>query len=138
MPSRWPHEGQGGLTNSIRKRTFARPSGNFLTCQKKKKDFAPLTKLLPAPEKVDRRPYDGLRCPHEWPDVFTIRAECEKFYHRVSFLCQLWDSVTPALRAIKTYPTRLTVIEFILTMEPRYEKTGFLHMRKQRRRSAAQ
>ena len=26
----------------------------------------------------------------------------------------------------------------ILTFEPRYEKTGFLHMRKQRRRSAVQ
>ena len=63
------------------------------------KDFAPLTKLLPEPEKVHRRPYDGLRCPHEWPDVFTIRAECENFYHRVSILCQLRDSVTPALQS---------------------------------------
>ena len=40
------------------------------------KILAPLTKLLPEPEKVRRRPYDGLRCPHEWPDVFTSRAEC--------------------------------------------------------------
>ena len=61
------------------------------------KDFAPLTKLLPEPEKVHRRPYDGLRCTHEWPGVSTNRAECENFYHRVSILCQLRDSVTPAL-----------------------------------------
>ena len=61
------------------------------------KILAPLTKLLPEPEKFHRRPYDGLRCPHEWPDVFTIRAEFENFYHRVSILCQLRDSVTPVL-----------------------------------------
>ena len=48
--------------------------------------------------KLNRRQYDGLRCPHEWPDVFTIRAECENFYHRVSISCQLRDSVTPALQ----------------------------------------
>ena len=96
MPSRLPHEGQDGqdgLTNSIRKRTFARPSGNFFYMPK---ILAPLTKLLPEPEKVNRGPYDGLRCLHEWPDVFTIRAEFENFYHRVSILCQLRDSVTPA------------------------------------------
>ena len=39
------------------------------------KILAPLTKFLLEPEKVHRRPYDGLNCPHEWPDVFTIRAE---------------------------------------------------------------
>ena len=62
------------------------------------KILAPLTKLLPEPEKFHRRPYDGVRCPHEWPDVFTIRAEFENFYYRVYILCQLRDSVTPALR----------------------------------------
>ena len=61
------------------------------------KILATLTKLLPEPEKVRRRPYDGLRCPNEWPDVFTIRAEFEIFYYRVSILCQLRESVTPAL-----------------------------------------
>ena len=61
------------------------------------KILAPLTKLLPEPKKVHRRLYDGLRCPHEWPDVFTIRAEYENFYHCVFILCQLRDSVTPAL-----------------------------------------
>ena len=63
--------------------------------------LAPLTKLLPEPEKVHRRSYDGLRCPHEWPDVFTIRAEFENFFHRVSILWQLRHSVTPALRWVK-------------------------------------
>ena len=61
------------------------------------KMLAPLTKLLPEPEKVHRRLYDGERRPNEWPDVFTIRAELENFNHRVSILCQLRDSVTPAL-----------------------------------------
>ena len=65
------------------------------------KDFAPLTKLLPDPEKDHRRPYDGLRCPHEWPGVFTIRAEFENVYHRVSILCQLRDCVTPALQNLE-------------------------------------
>ena len=60
------------------------------------KILAPLTKLLPEPKKVHRRPYDGIICPHEWPDVFTIRAEFENFYC-VSILCQLRDSVAPAL-----------------------------------------
>ena len=60
------------------------------------KILALLTKLLPEPEKVHRRPYDGLRCPNEWPDVFTIRAEFENVYHGVSILCQLRDSVTLA------------------------------------------
>ena len=61
------------------------------------KILAPLTKLLQEPEKVYRRPNGGLRCPHEWPDAFTIRAKFEYFYHRVSILCKLRDSVTPAL-----------------------------------------
>ncbi|KAJ8039189.1 hypothetical protein HOLleu_16827 [Holothuria leucospilota] len=62
------------------------------------KILKPLTKLLPKPEK-HRRSYDGLRCPHECPDVFTIRAEFENFLHRVSIWCQLRDSVTPASRS---------------------------------------
>ena len=65
--------------------------------------------LLPEPEKVHRRPYDGLRCPHEWPDVFTIRAEFENFYHRVSILCQLRDSVTLALRKRQKYTSLFDV-----------------------------
>ena len=61
------------------------------------KILPPLTKLLPEPEKLHRRSYDGLRCPHEWPDGFTIRAEFEHFLYRVSIWCQFRDSVTPAL-----------------------------------------
>ena len=34
MPSRWPYEGQPGLTNTTRKWTFARSSGNFLARQR--------------------------------------------------------------------------------------------------------
>ena len=56
-----------------------------------------LTKLLPKPEKLNRWSYDGFRCPHEWPDVYTIRPEFEHFHNRVSIWCQVRDSVTPAL-----------------------------------------
>ena len=56
-----------------------------------------LTKLLPKPEKLNRWSYDGFRCPHEWPDVYTIRPEFEHFHNRVSIWCQVIDSVTPAL-----------------------------------------
>ena len=56
-----------------------------------------LTKLLPKPEKLNRSSYDGFRCPHEWPDVYTIRPEFEHFHNRVSIWCQVRDSVTPAL-----------------------------------------
>ena len=49
---------------------------------------------------------------------------------------------TTALGYIGYYPHGLTVEESIVSwftiIEPRREKTGFLHMRKQRRRSAAQ
>lgn len=34
MPSRWHYEGQNGYTNSTRKWTFAKSSGNFLACQR--------------------------------------------------------------------------------------------------------
>ena len=56
-----------------------------------------LTKLLPKPEELNRWSYDGFRCPHEWPDVYTIRPEFEHFHNRVSIWCQVRDSVTPAL-----------------------------------------
>ena len=49
------------------------------------------------PEKLHWWLYDGLRCIHELPDVFTIRAQSENFLHRVSILAQLRDSATPAL-----------------------------------------
>ena len=55
-----------------------------------------LTHLLPEPEKLHRRSYDGLRCPHEWPDGITIRAEFEHFPYPVSIWCHFRDSVTPA------------------------------------------
>jgi hypothetical protein len=61
------------------------------------KILPPLTKLLPEPEKLHRRSYDGLRCSHEWPDGFPIRADFEHFLHLVSIWCQFWDSVTLAL-----------------------------------------
>lgn len=53
------------------------------------KILASLTKLLPKPMKVHRRQYDGSSCPHKRLDVFTIKAETENIYIRVSILCQL-------------------------------------------------
>ncbi|KAG1705458.1 Nipped-B-like protein B [Nymphon striatum] len=46
------------------------------------KILPPLTKLLPEPEKLHQRSYDGLRCPREWPNVFTIRAEFEHLLYQ--------------------------------------------------------
>ena len=52
------------------------------------KILGPLTKLIPEPEKHSRWPYDGKRCPHEWPDVNTIRYEFENFYiHNSTLNC---------------------------------------------------
>ena len=66
-----------------------------------------LTKLLLKPEKLNRWSYDGFRCPHEWPDVYTIRPEFEHFHNRVSIWCQVRDSVTPALtNQISCYHTK--------------------------------
>ena len=53
------------------------------------------TKLLPHPEKFHMWWNNGLRCPHEWPDVFTISAEFEHFLYRVSIWCQFWDRLMP-------------------------------------------
>ena len=55
------------------------------------------TKFLLDPEKLHTWSNDGLRCPNEWPDVFTIRAEFEHFHYRVTICCQFRDSLMPAL-----------------------------------------
>jgi hypothetical protein len=57
------------------------------------KILPPLTKLLPEHVKLHRWSYDGLRCPHEWPDGFTIRAEFEHFLYRVSIWCDASISI---------------------------------------------
>ena len=90
MPSRWPYEGQNGHTKMYLRKVLRQFFGM-------PKILPPLTKLLPEPEKLHRRSYDGLRCSHEWPDGFPIRAEFEHFLHRVSIWCQFRDSVTLAL-----------------------------------------
>jgi hypothetical protein len=89
MPSRWPYEGQNGHTKMYLRKVLRQFFGM-------PKILPPLTKLLPEPEKLHRRSYDGLRCSHEWPDGFPIRAEFEHFLYRVSIWCQFQDSVTPA------------------------------------------
>ena len=62
------------------------------------KMLPPLTKLLSEPEKLHRRSYDGLRCPHEWPDGFTMRAEFEHFLYRVSIWCQFRECDASIMR----------------------------------------
>ena len=123
MPSQWPQEGQNGLPNSTRKRIIVWSSGNFLTCQR---FWRRSRSCCPKPEKVHRRQYDGLRCHHDCPDVFTIRAETENFYIRVSILCQLRQCVTPALWQlrewrqnlwhvkIKKFPEDHTMVRFLV------------------------
>ena len=87
--TRWLHDGitKDKMDSRIHTKTHLREAF---------REIFDIMKFLPEPEKVHRRPYDGFRCPHEWRDVFTIRAECENFCHRVSIMCQLRDSVTPA------------------------------------------
>jgi hypothetical protein len=89
MPSRWPYEGQNGHTKMYLRKVLRQFFGM-------PKILQPLTKLLPEPEKLHRRSYDALRCSHEWPDGFPIRAEFEHFLYRVFIWCQFRDSVTPA------------------------------------------
>ena len=72
--------------------TFAMCSANFLTA----KDFATTHEVAAEFLKLHRRSYDGLRNRHEWPDVFTIRAEFKHFLYRVAIFAQFRDSVTPA------------------------------------------
>ena len=61
------------------------------------KIWPPITKLKPEPQKLNRQSYEGLRYPHECPEVFTITSEFEHFLYRVS-ICRLFcNGVTLAL-----------------------------------------
>ena len=80
------------------------------------KILPPLTKLLPEPEKLHRRSYDGLRCPHEWPDVVTIRAEFEHFLYRVSIWCQFRYSVVKQPKLVGLGPKYIS--DLLLHYEP--------------------
>ena len=106
---RWSHEAdpiwQDAFTMAIRRTKWTHEFNTKTNLRKVLRHFfgmpkilPPLAKLLPKPEKVHRRSYDGLRCPHECPDVCMIRAEFKHFLYRVSIWCQFRDSVTPALR----------------------------------------
>ena len=55
MRSRWPHEEQDGLATFNTKTNLYEAFREFFDMPK---ILAPLTKLLPEPEKVHRRPYD--------------------------------------------------------------------------------
>ena len=76
IPTRWPYEGQKWTHEFNTKMKLHKVFGQFFGMPK---ILPPLTKLLPEPEKLHGRSYDGLRYPHEWPDVYTIRAEFEHF-----------------------------------------------------------
>ena len=75
MPSRVPYEGQNHTRLQHENEPSQGPSAIFWHAKVK------LVKLLLEPEKFHRRSYDGLRCPHEGPDVVTIRAELEHFLY---------------------------------------------------------
>ena len=46
------------------------------------------------------------------------------------------ENYVPPLFFEKAGDNKVTFLRHVVTIEPRLEKTGFLHMRKQRRRSA--
>lgn len=82
------------LTMALRRAKWTREFNTKMNLRKVYRQFfgmpkflPPLTKLLPEPEILNRRSYHGLRCPHEWPDVFTIRSEFEHFLYHVSIWC---------------------------------------------------
>ena len=104
---RWSDEDdmiwRDALTSALQRATWTHKFNTKMNLRKVSRQFVgmpkmlpALTKLLPEPEKLHRRSYDGLRCPHEWPNVVTIRAEFEHFLYRVSIWCQFRDSVTGA------------------------------------------
>jgi hypothetical protein len=95
MASRRPYEAQNWHTNSTRKWTFAMSSGNFLACQTFCDRSRCCCRCL---QNLAGVSYVCKRCTHEWPNVITTRSEFEHFFIRVSILCQIRDSVTPALR----------------------------------------
>ena len=85
---------QDALTMALRRAKWTHEFNTKMTLREVLRQFfcmpkilPSLTKLLPESEKLNRRSYDGLRCAHEWPDVFTIRAEFEHFLYRVSIWC---------------------------------------------------
>ena len=55
MPSRWPYENE--------------PSQGLQAICLHAKDFATAHEVAAGAWKIDRRSYDCLRCPHEWPDM---------------------------------------------------------------------
>ena len=70
-----------------------------------------LLRRLPKQEKHNQGSYDGLRCPHEWPDVFryvyddlTITLKFEDFLNRVSIWGQFRDGVRPVLGSLDPEP----------------------------------
>ena len=96
---------QDGLTTVLRwsrlgiryqhKLLFRNTIANFFDMPK---IFPSLTMFLTKPYKLSQRSYDGIKCPHEWRDIDTIRTEFDFVLIRVSILWQYRDSVTPALR----------------------------------------
>lgn len=76
MPTRWPYEEQDGQANSTRQWAFARPFCNYLAYQ----IFCHRSRSCCRSLKIHWRSHDGLRFPHEWPDVFTIRFPLSCFH----------------------------------------------------------
>ena len=73
----------------------------------------PITNLKLELQKLNWWSYKGLRCPHEWPDVFTIRSEFEHFLYRVTICCLFWDLVTPALDRWDDLRTLTWIMQYI-------------------------
>ena len=94
VASRWPHEGQDGLTNSIRKLTFARSSGNFLTCKRfcaAHEVAAGAWESSPATIRWLKMPSRMARCFHDQSRMWTFLPSC---FYLVSTSGQCDASIT--------------------------------------------
>ena len=72
-------------------------------------------------------------------DNYKVRGKLACSANETSCLLNTFDTARICNTSPKQEPAKsLTRIDVLGLFEPRYEKTGILHMRKQRRRSAAQ
>ena len=88
------------------------PSQGLSALFRHAKDFATAHEVEPEPEKLHQWSYDDLRCSHESPNLFTIRADFEHFLYRVSIWCQFQDSVKQALRMSLNFTLKVIIFSW--------------------------
>ena len=110
MPSRWHYEGQNGYTNSTRKWTFAKSSGNFLACHFATAHEVPawpwetphvVKRWLKMPSRMTRCVYDQSRLwtfPFSCIHLVSTSGQCDacikKIFQNQYVNCDLlWSNV---------------------------------------------